>query len=119
MKKIFFSQTFLGNLVEEGKIGLEGNILTLMTVDRPSFELEPAYRILANAGNAPDPHRLVGRIMYEKDIKTMGAEVYLHSLIYRDIAYDAEPGFIGEKKEILDRLSDSDILAKFLLENNF
>jgi hypothetical protein len=117
MKKLFFSHTFLDNLIQEGKIGLEGSILTLMTADRPSFELEPAYRILKTAGDPSDPHRLVGRIMYEKDIKSMGAEVYLNSLLYRDVAYDAEAGFIGEKKELLDRLSDTDILAKFLLDN--
>ena len=116
MKKIFFSHHFLDKLVQEGKISIEGTILTLMTPDRPSFELEPSCRVTKTAGTASDPHHLVGRIMYEKDVKAMGAEIYLNSLIYRDTAYEVELGFIGEKKELLDRLSDTDILAQYLIE---
>lgn len=117
MKKIFFSQNFLDKLVQEGKIGLDGSLLTLMTPDRPSFALEPAVRVLKTSGSAPDPHRLVGRILYERDVKAMGAEVYLHSLLYRDTAYEAEPGFIGEQQGLLNRLNETDILARFLLDN--
>jgi hypothetical protein len=47
----------------------------------------------------------------------MHAEIYLDSVLYGDVAYEVEPGFIGEKKELLDRLSDTDLLARFLLEN--
>jgi hypothetical protein len=47
----------------------------------------------------------------------MNAEIYLDSIIYRDMAYVAEPGFIGEKKELIETLSDTDLLARFLLEN--
>ncbi len=47
----------------------------------------------------------------------MGAEVFLDSLIYQDVAYELESGFIGEEKELIDRLSDADLLAQFLLEN--
>jgi hypothetical protein len=28
-----------------------------------------------------------------------------------------EPGFIGEKKELIDRLSDTELLARFLLDS--
>lgn len=115
MKKIFFSNSFLDKLAQEGKISLEGNILTLMTADRPSFALEPSCRITNTAGAAPDPNRLVGRIMYEKDVKAMGAEIYLTSLIYRETAYAIELGYIGEKQELLDRLSDADMLAQYLI----
>lgn len=117
MNKIFFSQRILDSLVDEGKIKLDKNILTLLAGDQPSFELEPAHRFVRTADGAPDQHNLVGRIKYDREIKTMHAEVYLNSVLYRDIAYEAEPGFIGEKKELLDRLSDTDILARFLLEN--
>src|SRR5512141_690550 len=117
MQKIFFSQRILDSLIDEGKITLEHNVLTLLKGEQPSFELEPAYRITRTADNAPDPHGLVGQIKYEREVKAMQAEVYMNSLIYRDIAYEAEPGFIGEKKELLDSLSETDILARFLLEN--
>ena len=49
----------------------------------------------------------------------MQAELYMNSVLYRDTAYEVEPGFIGEKKDLMDRLSDTDLLARFLLENLF
>ena len=46
----------------------------------------------------------------------MKAEVYLDSIIYRDTPYQADPGFIGEEQEVMEKLSDTDLLARFLLE---
>ncbi len=115
--KIFFSQRILDSLIDEGRIKLEKNTLTLLANDHPSFDLEPAYRFIRTADGAPDPHNLVGQIKYDREVKAMHAEVYLDSVLYRDIAYEAEQGFIGEKKELLDKLSDTDILARFLLGN--
>ncbi len=117
MNRLFFSQRILDSLVEEGKITLENNIITILVPDKPTFELEPAFRFIRTADNGPDPHNLVGQIKYEKDIKAMNAEAYLNSVIYGDVAYDVEPGYIGEKKELIDRLSDTDLLTRFLLEN--
>ncbi len=119
MNKLFFSHRILDSLVEEGRIRLDKNILTLLDGEQLSFELEPAYRFIKTADNGPDPHNLVGRIKYEKELKAMRAELYLNSVLYRDTAYEVEPGFIGEKKELLDRLSDTDLLARFLLEELF
>ncbi|OGW37581.1 MAG: hypothetical protein A2010_11175 [Nitrospirae bacterium GWD2_57_9] len=117
MQKIFFSQSILDSLINEGRITLEGNVLTLLSSDRPSFELEPGYRIGRTADNGPDPNGLVGQIRYERDLRAEKAEIFLDSLIYRDTAYVAEPGFIGEKKELIDSLSDTDLLARFLLDS--
>ncbi len=117
MKKFFFPQRLLASLSDEGKIRLAGNVLTILSRDHPSFELEPAYRFARTADGRPDPHDLVGRIKTEKDIKTMEAEVYLDSIIYRDTPYQAEPGFIGEEQEVMEKLSDTELLARFLLES--
>jgi hypothetical protein len=117
MTKMFFSQRILDGLIDEGKIKLDKNILTLLSGHRPSFELKAGYRILSTADNSQDPHCLVGQIRYAREVKTMGAEVFLDSLIYQDVAYELESGFIGEEKELIDRLSDADLLAQFLLEN--
>ncbi len=117
MSKIFFSQSILDSLIQEGRIRLEGNVLTLLAGDNPSFELESGYRILRTADNGPDPHGLVNEIRYEKELRQANAEIYLDSLIYNDTAYAIEPGFIGEKKELIDRLSDTELLARFLLDS--
>lgn len=116
-KKLFFSQTILDELITQGKIKLDKNILTLLSAGNPSFVLEPAYRIVKTADNGPDPHGLTGQIRYEKELKAATAEIYLDSLIYQNTAYQVEPGFIGEKEDFLDRLSDTELLAKFLLDN--
>jgi len=117
MGKMFFSQHILVALSDEGKIKLDGNIVTILSGDKPSFALEPAFRFIRTADGSPDPHKLIGRIEYEKNIKAMKAEIYLDSVIYQDTAYEVESGFIGEKKELMDRLSDTDLLSRFLLEN--
>lgn len=117
MKKMFFPQRILDALSDEGKIKLEGNVLTVLAGDNPSFELEPAYRIVRTADGGPDPHGLMGMIKSGKSLREMSAEVYLDSVIYRDTAYQAEPGFIGEEKELMDKLADTELLARYLLEN--
>jgi hypothetical protein len=119
MQKVFFSQRILDSLVDEGKIKLDLNILTLLKGDHPSFELEPAYRFVRTADGGPDPHNLIGQFKYERELKALSAEHYLDSVLFRDTAYVVEPGFIGEKKELLDSMSDTDMLARFLLENLF
>ena len=116
MNNIFFSQRILDGLIDEGKIKLEGNVITLLTPDKPSFELEPAYRFVRTSDGGPDPHGFVGRIKYEKDVRALNAEVYLNSIIYGETAYEVESGFIGEKKELIDRLSDTELLTRFLLD---
>jgi hypothetical protein len=117
MNNLFFSQRILDALISEGKIRLDGNAITILTKDNPSFELESAFRFTRTADGGPDPHNLVGEIKYEKDIRALHAEIYLDSIIYKDTAYVVEPGFIGEKKELMEKLSDTDLLARFLLEN--
>jgi hypothetical protein len=116
MNRLFFSQRILDGLIDEGKIRLDKNIITILSKNNPSFELQAAYRFARTADNGPDPYNLVGQIRYETDIKAMPAEMYLDSIIYRDTAYVAEAGYIGEKKELIDTLSDTDLLARFLLE---
>lgn len=114
---MFFPQRILDALADEGKLTIEGNVLTILSRDRPSFELEPACRIARTADGGPDPHGLVGLIKSAKALREMGAEVYLDSVIYKDTAYQAEPGFIGEEKELMDKLADTELLARYLLEN--
>jgi hypothetical protein len=119
MIKLFFSHRILDSLVEEGKIKLENNILTLLGGEHPSFELEPACRFVNTVDNSSDPNNLVGLIKSEKEIKAMQAELYLNSVLYRDTAYEVEPGFIAKGKELINRLSDTELLKRYLLENLF
>jgi hypothetical protein len=117
MKKLFFSQRILDALIDEKRIKLDGNRITILSKDNPTFDLNPAFRFIRTADGGHDPHNLVGEIAYESEIRALQAEIYLDSIMYRETAYVVEPGFIGEKKELLDKLSDTELLTRFLLEN--
>ncbi len=117
MKKVFFPQRLLDSLATEGRISLDHNVLTLLSKDRPSFNLEPAFRFTGTADGKPDPHGLVGTIQSERDIREMKADIYLDSILFGDTAYQTVPGFIGEEQELIKKLSETELLARFLLEN--
>lgn len=87
-----------------------------MTGNRPSFELGSEYWPVKTADGSLCPHRPMGQIRYGKDISALDAEAYLDSVVL-GAAYEAEPGFTGEKRGLLDRLSDTDLHSRFLLEN--
>ncbi|MDH4164504.1 MAG: hypothetical protein OEW15_17720 [Nitrospirota bacterium] len=97
MKRLFFSQSMLDSMVDAGKIKVEQSILTMLAGNNPTFRLIPAYRFVKTVENVPDPARLVGHFRTEQDLKEMQAEVYMDSVIYKDIAYQADPGFIAEQ----------------------
>ena len=98
MKRIFFSQGMLDSMVDAGKIKVDKSVLTMLTGDNPTFELKQAYRFVKTIDGATDPSGLVGQIRSEAELKELGAEIYMDSIIYRDIAYQADPGYIAEKK---------------------
>ena len=98
MKRIFFSQGMLDSMVDAGKIKVDKSVLTMLTGDNPTFELKQAYRFVKTIDDTTDPSGLVGQIRSEAEIKELGAEIYMDSIIYRDIAYQADPGYIAEKK---------------------
>jgi hypothetical protein len=98
MKRLFFSQGMLDSMVEAGKIRVEKGILTMLAGDNPTFVLLPAFRIVRTIDNGADPNGLVGQIRAEAELRELGAETYMDSVIYRDIAYLADTGFIAEKQ---------------------
>jgi hypothetical protein len=138
-KRLFFSQSMLDSMVEAGRITVDRNILTMLAGDNPTFTLLPAYRFVRTIDNAPDPAGLVSRIRSESELKAMGAEVYMDSVIYREVAYQADPGFIAEQQvpgaqpdaapapeakpagpaaePPAEAAKDGDDLSKFILDN--
>lgn len=133
----------LDSMVDAGKIKVDKSVLTMLTGDNPTFELKQAYRFVRTIDNAADPNGLVGQIRAEAELKESGAEIYMDSIIYRDIAYQADPGYIAEKnvpgqplvkaagppaakppeqdaaaaEPPADKASEADQLSKFILDN--
>jgi len=87
----------LDSMVDAGKITVDKSVLTMLTGDNPTFELKQAYRFVKTIDDATDPSGLVGQIRSEAELKELGAEIYMDSIIYRDIAYQADPGYIAER----------------------
>ena len=89
----------LDSMVDAGRIRVDKGILTMLAGDNPTFVLLPAYRIVRTIDNTLDPAGLVGQIRAEAELKALGAELLMDSLIYNDVAYQADTGFIAEKRE--------------------
>jgi hypothetical protein len=136
MKRFFFSQGMLDSMVEAGKIRVDKGILTMLADGHPTFALLPAYRFVKTIDDGADPAGLVGQVRSEQELRELGAEVYLDSVIYRDVAYLAEPGFIAERQSpagpagenaatrtaataeaSTEKPSDEDLLSRFLLDD--
>jgi hypothetical protein len=84
-------------MLDAGKIKVDKGVLTMLTADNPTFELKQAYRFVRTIDDTTDPNGLVGQIRSEAELKELGAEIYMDSVIYKDVAYQADPGYIAEK----------------------
>jgi len=139
-QKVFFTQKMLDSLNDQRKIELSGNVLTILTGEKPSFNLEVAYRFIIVEGGGQDAHGLLGKVKTEKDLSSIKAEVYRDSALIGDVAYRVEPGFIGipvkvqaapapappppppppqpaKAEEPPAKKSDEELLAEFFLKN--
>jgi len=94
-EKVFFTQKMLDSLNNQRKIELSGNVLTILTGAKPSFNLEVAYRFIIVEGGGEDAHNLLGKVKTEQELALIKAEVYRDSALVGDVAYRIEPGFIG------------------------
>ncbi len=135
-EKVFFTQKTLDSLNEKNKISLEGDLLTILTEEKPSFTIVPAYRFLRVESGVEDKLQILGKVKTEEEAKQMDIDIYRDSAIYQETVYVVEPGFIGlpkieeaplapsapsdpspkEPKKTPTK-SDEELLAEFLLKN--
>ncbi len=126
-EKVFFTQKTLDSLNEENKISLEGDLLTIMTNEKPCFTIIPAYRFMHVESGDEDPLKVLGKVKTEEEAKQMDIDIYRDSAIFKETVYVVEPGFIGvpkrdeptppkEPKKAPPK-SDDELLADFLLKN--
>ncbi|MGB8929649.1 MAG: hypothetical protein WCC48_00200 [Anaeromyxobacteraceae bacterium] len=146
---LFVSQTMLDSWTEQGKIDFVGNVMTLLSGEGKgrSYALDPAVKFLKVEGDEPDPHQLVRKVKSDTQLREMGADHVDASVIYKDAAYQVEPGFLAEvsvlqaaataqaqpraappspqasaakaalPRDLEARRQEAEALAKFLLEN--
>jgi len=137
MSRLFVSQELLDQWSAEGKIELEGNLLKLIHEGR-FFEIQPGVRFVKVAAGE-DRQKLNRKVKTEAQMSTLGAELYMNSVLVGEDAYDVQTGFLCEvpagATQVLgtpeiSRTPDSQVpkgapktadersmLAQFLLEN--
>ncbi len=94
-KKIFISQQVLDALFEQDQAELKDDELSILSKNRQVFKLIPAFKFLYLAEGSLDPNQLIGKIFTEAQLKSAKADIYMDSVIYKDVAYQVEPGFLG------------------------
>jgi hypothetical protein len=94
---LFVSQAMLDSWAEQGKIGLVGDVMTLLAGDGAgrSYALEPAVRFMRVLGGE-DRNALLHKVKSQAQLRELGAEPAGDSCILGDVAYEVEPGFLAE-----------------------
>lgn len=94
MARLYISQRRLDSWTSENRLEVTGDTMTLVELER-SFAIRPAVRFLNVVGDDDDPHDLVGRVKEEAELEGMGADHLATSVIYGEVAYEVEMGFVG------------------------
>lgn len=92
--RVFFPQGALARWLDEGKIELVGETLT-MRDEGHRYRIVEAVRITREVTGSPDAHSLVGRVKSRAFLDGLGAEIVEGSMIVGDNAYDVVAGFLG------------------------
>jgi hypothetical protein len=137
---LFVPQSVLDKWSEQGRIQVDGNVLTILGENK-NFALTSAVRFIKmEAGE--DSAKLLQKVKTTDALKQMGAEHYMQSVILGESAYKVQQGFLAEanalrravgvqasaagqhpakkgaaQKQHGAEAGEQDLLAQFLLEN--
>ena len=91
---LFVPQTVLDKWSEQGKVAVDGHVLTLLHENK-AFQLTSAVRFLKmEAGE--DAAKLLQKVKTTDALKGMGAEHYMDSVILGEVAYQVQQGFLAD-----------------------
>ncbi len=126
-EKVFFTQAMIDSLAQNNKLSINGNVITILTKKKASFNIVPAYRFI-KLESGEDSLNLLGKVKTEKEMKELKIEIMSNSAICGENVYTIEPGFIGiplEKGAGPEKAQESEkqrkdslqMLAEFILKN--
>ena len=95
MAAVFLAQQMLLMWADQGKVRLDDQTLTLLGEDR-TVQLRPAVRFTALLDGGDDVDKLVGKVKSLEQLRTMGAEHYMDSVIHGERAYQVVEGYLGD-----------------------
>ncbi|HYS09224.1 MAG TPA: hypothetical protein VEP66_10780 [Myxococcales bacterium] len=91
---LFVPQSVLDKWSEQGRIQVDGNVLTILG-EQKSFALTSAVRFIKmEAGE--DNAGLLAKVKTTDALKQMGAEHYMESVILGESAYQVQMGFLAD-----------------------
>ena len=91
---LFVPQSVLDRWSEQGRIQVDGNVLTILG-EHKSFALTSAVRFIKmEAGE--DTAGLLAKVKTTDALKQMGAEHYMESVILGEVAYQVQQGFLAD-----------------------
>src|SRR5476651_2474786 len=91
---LFVPQSVLDRWSEQGKVAVEGNVLTILGENK-DFSLTSAVRFIKmEAGD--DIAGLLQKVKTTDALKAMGAEHYMESVILGEVAYAVQQGFLAD-----------------------
>lgn len=91
---LFVPQTVLDKWSEQGRVQVEGNVLTILG-EGTDFELTAAVRFIRMEAGS-DTARLLQKVKTTEALRQMGAEQYLESVILGECAYAVQQGFLAD-----------------------
>lgn len=109
--KVFFSQALLDKLLGDGRADLAaGELLVASRSER--WKLVPAARVVGlEAGH--DTQNIIGRLLTEDALKTLGLDVYRDTAAEGDNVYKLETGMIGEPlHQIVEAVDASEVVLE-------
>jgi hypothetical protein len=95
VNRVFFPQLALDEWLDEGKLQLEGDTLTLLPEGR-RYRLTSALRFLAEVAEGTDPNDLVGKVKDQEQVAALEGEHCADSVVIGDNAYEVVEGFVAE-----------------------
>jgi hypothetical protein len=95
MARLFISQDRIDSWTAEQRVSIVGDVMTLAD-DGRAFKIRMAVRFLKVTGADSDPNDLLGTVKDEAALEKMGADQYMNSVILGEVAYDVQPGFLGD-----------------------
>src|SRR4051812_24421388 len=95
---LFVPQSVLDKWSEQGRIAVDGNVLTILG-EKKSFALTSAVRFIKmEAGE--DNVGLLQKVKTTDALKQMGAEHYMESVILGESAYQVQQGFLADSNAL-------------------
>ena len=93
--RIFLSQEALDSWIGDGRADIQGDVL-VDKVGGLTFQLREGVRFLSEVSGGADAGRLVGCVKDLSQLANMGGEYMSDSVVLGELAYEVQPGFVGQ-----------------------